>query len=104
MERTPRDRESSRTCMRTSDDRSSIGLRSAVNSSSPLGDADPFAVPLVGPASLVEFAIKAQVFALERLDDIDDLPVVQSEVLHHVVHGLQPRDVISLNVQWRDQV
>jgi hypothetical protein len=59
---------------------------------------------MVPVADHLKVAIKAQVFALDRFGDIENLPVVQAEMLYDLVHGIQAAHVIALNLKTSEQV
>ena len=58
----------------------------------------------LGSARGVEVFVETEVPAIELLGDVDDLAVVQAEVLHHVIDGLQAGDRIALNVEGGGEV
>ena len=66
--------------------------------------------PNIAPSSLgwssreTQFSIEPQVLTPQHLSDVRDLPIVQSEVFHNLVNGLEPIDLVALNFKWREQI
>lgn len=56
-----------------------------------------------GAAALTEFLIKAQVAAFLHFGDVDDLSVVQTKVLNHLVNRRQPADCVALDLPGLEQ-
>jgi len=36
--------------------------------------------------------------------DVENLAVVKTEMLDHLIHRIQAGDVIALNIKWREQI
>src|SRR5215469_13732567 len=51
-----------------------------------------------------QFPIEPQVLTPQHLGDVRDLPIVQSEMFHNLVNGLEPIDLVALNFKWREQI
>src|SRR5579862_1215989 len=71
--------------------------------------------PNIAPSSLgwsslgwssreTQFSIEPQVLTPQHLSDVRDLPIMQSEVFHNLVNGLEPIDLVALNLKWREQI
>lgn len=60
--------------------------------------------PSLIPAGLVQPAIKAQIRAAKIFGDIENLSIVHSKVLHHLVNSIQAGDRITLDLVLRKQI
>ena len=56
-------------------------------------------------ACRIQFAVKTKILCRKHFGDIDDLPIVQSKVLDHLIHRLQPSYMfVALNLIPRQQI
>ena len=55
-------------------------------------------------AGLVQLAVKAQILAAYLLGNVENLSLVHTKVLYHIINRLYAADCVSLNVEGAQQI